>query len=254
MSPLSDADLHGLVDGHLEPTRRIDVLKRLALSSVDRIRVEAWQQQTDLLRNAFIGIENETLPANLDLNPKPRLRCVSVLDAPMPATSLSSPAKQGGAAPAWIKGASFFVIALGVVVFFGATYSGARQGAASVASQEPVIDILLQRAAKAAAIALPGTDRLPTVTIPDLAPAGFKLVGMNAEKEPASLQMLYRNDASERLVISVARTVETPVTKPQRVGDAYIWRTRANAFAMTGSIDSERLRAIAAALQADDIQ
>ena len=95
-SALAEAELHGLVDGRVAPGRRADLLRRLAGSPADRLVVEAWQDQADLLREAFREVPTEALPAALDLAP-PRLRSVDVNRAHKTSAS-KAPARHGGGA------------------------------------------------------------------------------------------------------------------------------------------------------------
>ena len=249
--PVSDADLHGLVDGHLDVSRRADVLRRLAKAPEDRMRVETWQDQTDMLRAAFGGIDREPLPAMLDLTSKPRLRCVSDEDAPMVVT----PAMKPGPARRSVVGVLLVVAALAGCVWYLVPSGASDPSLADFRLRGPVDEALRARTVAALGEAPKPGIGLPTLTIPDLEMAGFSFVGAETQaSQPASLLFRYRNAASEILVISVARGTVAPSQPPVHAGDVYLWRSRDNAFAMAGTIKPERLRAIATALQSDDIQ
>ena len=56
---MTDADLHAYVDGHLDDRERDRVAAWLAEHPEDRIKVEQWQAQADLLRNTFSPYETE---------------------------------------------------------------------------------------------------------------------------------------------------------------------------------------------------
>ncbi|WP_026606213.1 anti-sigma factor family protein [Methylocapsa acidiphila] len=67
--PVTDEDLHGLVDGELEPRRRDFVLRFLASSPADAARVESWRRQNETIRAAFARVETEAPPDSLLLAP-----------------------------------------------------------------------------------------------------------------------------------------------------------------------------------------
>ena len=58
--PVSEAELHGFVDGGLDRGRREAVQAFLAASPADAARVETWREQNDKIRAAFASVE--TLP------------------------------------------------------------------------------------------------------------------------------------------------------------------------------------------------
>ena len=58
--PVSEAELHGFVDGGLDRGRREAVKAFLAESPADAARVETWRRQNETIRAAFASME--TLP------------------------------------------------------------------------------------------------------------------------------------------------------------------------------------------------
>jgi hypothetical protein len=60
--PVSEAELHGFVDGGLERGRRDAVQAFLAVSPADAARVETWRRQNDAIRAAFASINTPPLP------------------------------------------------------------------------------------------------------------------------------------------------------------------------------------------------
>lgn len=59
--PVTEAELHGFVDGDLEPGRREAVRNFLANSPADAARVQAWRRQNETIRAAFAAVENEPI-------------------------------------------------------------------------------------------------------------------------------------------------------------------------------------------------
>ncbi len=266
---LSEAELHGLVDGRLDAVRRTELLQRVAASPFDRERVASWQEQGDLLRAAFRGVEREVLPAELDLR-SPPARVYSLpargasQDAPdsMPPVRASAPGRTAwrrltvyavattvaalcvGSGTAWIVGASppvaeatvqperdtpDAVLALRTLAALGGTSGG--QGTA-------------------------GSAALPTTLIPDLTTSGFAFSGAEPQgSEPASIVFRYRNAAAEQVVVGVARVArdDRRGTPSQPAAGVYAWRSGARTFAVAGTLPRERLRAIAVLLKGDTI-
>ena len=259
-----DADLHGLVDGHIEADRRADALRRLAGSPSDRAKVEAWQSQNDLLRSAFAGIDREPLPAILDLRAKPRLQCIAANDSPLvePVGGAFQAAPRQGRFGVAV--ATILLIALAV----GATWAVLNsadpedtiatpklRGSVDAALASRSADAISRPAPVLAVTPLREGDRLPTSRIPDLRDAGFSFISAEIDaSDPASILFRYQNGMGERVAVSVAYAApqDEDKTAPVRIGNAYSWRKRDHAFSIAGTLRPGRLRAMALALLNDD--
>ena len=227
---LSEADLHGLVDGFLEPGRRAEVLRRAAASPRDRVLVEDWQDQNDAIRLAFAEIEREPLPANLDL------RLIGPLEFATTPASLDSSLNHR-------RGVKLMATGL-VAVSAGAIAAWALLG----------LDV-----GRLAASALPGTWRatdvsmatLPTTTIPDLSPAGYAfVVAQPGPGGSGGLVFRYSRGASERISISATRATGIETRAPGESAasankDGVGWTRNGVAYTISGSVAPERLRALA---------
>lgn len=66
--PVTEAELHALVDGLLPEARRVEVESYLAAHIEDAQRVRAWREQNQALRASFDPVMNETTPPRLRLN------------------------------------------------------------------------------------------------------------------------------------------------------------------------------------------
>ncbi|MCX8254302.1 protein of unknown function [Beijerinckiaceae bacterium RH AL1] len=231
---LAEADLHGLVDGRVEPSRRADVLRRLAGSAADRALVEAWQDQADLIREAFRTVAAEPLPMALDLAP-PRLRSIDTtrVNAERPrgtsaATSAAKTRAGGGAAIA-----AALVIAIGLTMSWMA---GSRD------------DTVVPPAAASDGAAA----TLPTFKVPDLSKTGLRLTEVASDADDASTLVLRFRADGGRVALRVSRNAPDIGAMPlERTDKALTWRTPTAAFSLTGTLAPERLRAVAVALQAD---
>ena len=247
ISSLAEADLHNLVDGRVDPARRADLLRRLAASQTDRALVEAWQDQTEVIRASFDEVGREPLPVALNLAP-PRLRCVDN-DALRPIRSAGT--RRGGIAAA----ATALVIMVGLAVSWLAIGQGDRDGGSADASAAPADAALADRATSAlAGPALAATAApLPTLRLPDLTGAGLRLTDVSTlAGDPTTMVLRYRDEGRVRVAISIARSgVEAGSAAPTALGKALTWRRAGAAFAIAGTLPPERLQAIAASLQDD---
>ncbi len=255
-NPIAEADLHAFVDGRLTVDRRADVLRLLASSRADRALIEAWQDQNDILRGAFAGVEREPLPAALNLSPSPHLRLAEAPIAPDPAL----------VKPRW-GGKVFVALATAAVVVAGVAGAWTLSDASATkdvvdGSARTSIDADL---AARAIVDLADEDgasktvrhgsggRLPTTTIPDLSRAGFGLIRAEMAAMPASLVFHYENAAADRVVVVVAHAANRPSNPAAaRIGDAWSWHRRDKAYAIAGTMPASRLHALAAALQGGD--
>lgn len=246
---LTDAEIHGLVDGRLEGDKRSEILRRLAASAVDRHRVEVWQEQNELIRGAFSAVEKEPLPVALNLA-APHMHAVGMGDAPISAAIEHAPRSRALAGMA----ATLIVLAgLGGLwlMFDTAERDGPAMGPTiGMGLRASIDDTLAERAdaaldrdTTAAVVVAQGT--LPITEIPDLSPAGFVFASAEAS-EPDALLFHYRK-AADRLVVGVSRATRT--SSPSRSGRTMGWRHGANAYAVAGTMAPEKLRVIAALLQ-----
>src|SRR5438105_4055153 len=67
--PVSEAELHGYVDGDMDRGRGEAVQAFLAASPGDAARVETWRRQNEAIRAAFAPVETGPLPWSLPLAP-----------------------------------------------------------------------------------------------------------------------------------------------------------------------------------------
>lgn len=260
-SYLLDSDLHGLVDGLIETDRRSETLRRLAGSPSDRARVEAWQNQNDLLRSAFAGIAREALPPMLDLRARPKLHCIPPGDSVVAPTEIAEDAK-AVAAHRWLAALllTLSVVGLG---FGGWRYLAATMETPAAVDMSPIDAVLAARAEDALTRTGPVPSAnpalmksLPAARIPDLSQAGFSFVGAEAEgRAPATILFRYQNEYGERLVVGagtlgaqVSGVTRTATLSPTTSGTSYVWHQGDRAFAIAGNLRAARLRALAISL------
>ena len=225
--------MHGLVDGRVEPARRADLLRRLAGSPADRAVVEAWQDQADLIREAFREVSTEMLPVALDLAP-PRLRSVDV-DRLHKSSAPKAPVRHGGGA----------AITAALLITIGLTLSwmaGSRDDSAAPIAARRRRDRRRQDG-RAALVQDPG-------------PVGVgPAAGPTWPPRPASPRPWCCVIAMAARAASPSRSrANAPDIGPmplEHAGKSLTWRSQTAAFKLGGTVPAERLRAVAAALQAD---
>ncbi len=259
-SLLSEAELHGLVDGHVDADRRPDILHRVASSPRDRERVASWQEQSDLIRDVFRGVENESLPSALNLRPPPHTL--------VPGNTVSwaariSPSSGDEAAIVIGKRSSkrriiemvvtTMVVAAGLAGAWTASTSSAR--APAMALRGSLDETLARHAIAALSVKLPSSmaadaAAMPTTSIPDLTSFGFSFSAAEMRAgEPASMIFRYRNGAAEQIAVAVTRAPGEKLHALEARYDAFVWRAGPSAYAIAGSLDRDRLRAVAVSLR-----
>ncbi|HEY0440703.1 MAG TPA: anti-sigma factor [Xanthobacteraceae bacterium] len=65
--PVTEDELHALVDGELAEDRRLDVEAWLASHPEDAARVAAWRAQAELIRNRYAAVAEEPVPPRLQV-------------------------------------------------------------------------------------------------------------------------------------------------------------------------------------------
>ncbi|SFK46469.1 anti-sigma factor family protein [Methylocapsa palsarum] len=70
--PVTEEDLHALVDGETDPARRDAVFSFLSGSPAEAAKVDAWRRQNEAIRAWFARIESEPFDLSTTLAPAPR--------------------------------------------------------------------------------------------------------------------------------------------------------------------------------------
>lgn len=248
---LSDAELHGLIDGQIEVHHRADILRRAAASPSDRERIGSWQSQCEMIRAAFQGIDREPLPSVLDLRAHARLHAVTPIRASLPnddAPPIVTAERRR--MRLLMPGLTASVAVVGLLATWFA-------GGFSLSVPEPVSadEMLAQRTAGATGSGAASTIQTPMATsaIPDLASIGFALTGADVQPgDPASMVFRYRNAGSEQIALGVACSDKPPAVTASRaalVGEALVWHAGRRTYALAGNLRPERLKALLPAVR-----
>jgi anti-sigma factor RsiW len=263
-SPVSEAELHGFVDGDIDRGRREAVQAFLAASPADAARVETWRRQNETIRTAFAPVE--TGAWSLPLAPS-----AEGVVATRPAAGGQA---EASGSPAWrarwfarLVGLSF---ASGALLAAGAAYLAGRVNvpeAAPPSSEAPtpagMHDSFVSRAmsalrafeppraaAPSATIEVPGQDTaapiLPSLTFDDL-----KLVGVRAmpgEQGQMSCLVYARPDAAN-IALCLEKAVDPGESVARTAGNfpsaAIYWRQRGANYALVGALPEAELRSLA---------
>ncbi len=248
---LSDAELHGLIDGQIEVHHRADILRRAAASTIDRERIGSWQSQCELIRAAFQSVDREPLPSALDLRAPARLHAVppsrtsAFLDDAPPIVaagrsrnrlilpSLAALIAAAGLVATWLAG--------GFSLAYPDAASPDEVLARRTSGENPAVPI--------DGMAIQTPSAMPTATIPDLTTLGFTLTEAEVQTgEPSSMLFHYRNAGFQQITLGVSRSDQTlppaDASRPVSVGKSLVWHVGTRAYALAGDLQRDQLRAL----------
>lgn len=244
---ITERDLHGHVDGALEPARRAEVERWLALHPEAAEEVEAWRRQNDALAALYGSIVDEPVPPRLDVR---RLAAAS------------------GSVPgvrAWprIAAAAILCLAVGVTGgWIGRGYRADEAGQATLVDEavtahrlyaSEVLHPVEVRADQQAQLVAWLSRRLDrALVVPDLGALGFDFIGgrlLPAQDAPAA-QLMYEDEAGQRvtfLIVAANDGRELSLRYAQSGSlRSFLWTDEAIRCVLVGSVARDRLRDIAA--------
>jgi anti-sigma factor RsiW len=270
--PVSEAELHGYVDGDLDRGRREAVQAFLAASPGDAARVETWQRQNEAIRTAFVPVETGPLPWSFPLAPG--------------AEGVAATRHAGGrqtetsGSHAWrarwfarLIGLSF---ASGALVAASAAYLAGRVNAPEAAppSSEGLTpagmnDTFVRRAMSAlrafepppAAVRLSQTTEVPgqdtaAPILPNLPVEGLKLAGVRAMpgEQGQILCLVYATPDEAKIALCGEKAADPGETVARTAGNfpsaAIYWRQKGANYALVGALPEAGLRSLADAVHA----
>jgi len=245
--PVSEEDLHAAADGQLAPERRDAVDTHLARDPEAAAEVEAWRRQNEALHALFDRVAAEPVPTRLRpahlRAARPRVAglalraaaAIALLVAGGVAGWLAHDRYGDGAAPQ-------LAILAREAVMAHRVYSVEVRHPVEVRAEEAHLINWLSR-------------RLEhRVNAPDLASAGWKLVGgrlLPAQTGPAA-QFMYETADGERLTLYI-RTNRTNDTTQFRVVEeggytAFYWLDGPLGYALIGKAQRDKLIGVASAV------
>jgi anti-sigma factor RsiW len=268
--PVSEAELHGFVDGDLDRGRREAVEAFLAASPADAARVETWRRQNELIRAAFAPVE--TRAWSLPLAPGAE----GVAAAGHAAGGLAEASGSRAWRARWFARLIGLSFASGALLAASAAYLAVRVNAPEAAppsseghAPTEMDDTFVARAMSAlraveppaAAVRLspnreaPGQDTAAPI-LPNLPMEGLKLAGVRAmpgEQGQMSCLVYARPDAAN-IALCVEKAVDQSDTVAHAAGTfpsaAIYWRQRGANYALVGALPEAELRSLADAVHA----
>lgn len=241
--PIGEMDLHAYVDGQLDTARRAEVEAYLAAHPEAAAEVQELRVQMQALHVRFDGVMNEPIPLRLTnaLQPRPWPRGLAAglawlacgLTAGWFGHALIQP-------PAAVQTA-FAKEALAAHVLY---VSERRHPVEVPAAQEAHLVAWLSKRLDA------------PIRAPDLQGQGFALLGgrLLPGGDAPLAQLMYESTSGERLTLTVRRTAkpqaDTGFKVMERNGTSvFYWIDRDYGYALSGSIERQRLLAVAQAVE-----
>src|ERR1700720_4146236 len=262
--PVSEAELHGFVDGDMDRGRREAVQAFLAASPGDAARVETWRRQNETIRAAFAPVETGPLPWSLPLAPG-----AEGVAAARPAAGGEAEASGSHAWRArWFARLIGLSFASGALLAAGAAYLAGRVNAPEAAppsSEAPtpvgMNDTFVTRAMSAlrafeppsAAVRVsptregPGQDTAAPI-LPNLPVEGLKLSGVRAMpgEQGQMLCLIYARPDAGNIALCGEKAGDRGETVPRISGHfpsaAIHWHQKGANYALVGALPEARLR------------
>jgi anti-sigma factor RsiW len=264
--PVSEAELHGFVDGGLDRVRRDAVQALLAASPEDAARVEMWRRQNERIRAAFASMKTPSRPLPWSLFYGPG--AAGTADRGGPASGASSWRER------WSGRLIGLAFAGGVLLTACADYFTNHVGApddvmpasgeaaeASGAFAAQTLSALRAFGPPPAMLSLSskgdgGAPELAAPVLPAL-PAGRQtLAGVRAMpgEQGQMLCMFYARKDAGTLALCAEKTPGPDETAPRVAGDfpsaAISWRQNGADYVLAGALPEPELRALADGVRA----
>jgi anti-sigma factor RsiW len=267
--PVSEAELHGFVDGGMDRGRREAVQAFLAASPEDAARVETWRRQNEAIRSAFAPVETGPLPWSLPLAP----------GAEGVATHAAGGQAEAGGSHSWrarwfarLIGLSF---ASGALLAASAAYLAGRvnapeatppssEGPTPAGTNDTVVARAMsalrtfeppRAAARSPDSEGPGQDTAAPI-LPTLPVEGLKLAGVRAmpgEQGQMSC-LIYARPDEANIALCVEKAGEPGESVARTAGNfpsaAIYWRQKGANYALVGALPEATLRSLADAVHA----
>jgi len=258
-SPLTDTELHALVDGQLSATERAAAEARLAQDPTARDTLARWMQQRDRLRSLH----------------------ADVLAEPIPSSLLAAAQQTVGAQQRWQQWSRLGGMAAGVVLAFGAGWlantAWQTQGAGRLAAQATPASEFVRQARFAYTVYSPEVrhpvevaaaerDHLvqwlskrlgKPLKVPNLAPQGYGLVGgrLLPGESGARAQFMFQNARGTRVTLYLgamdghAAAPASQETAFRFASDggvpSFYWVDQGFGYALSGPLDRATLMQLA---------
>jgi len=289
LPPVSDEELHGFVDGEVEPGRRDAILRFLSASPADAARVESWRRQNETIRAAFARVEAEHVPSFLSFAPpENRSRFPCKLLSGQERFAAGGKAEAGAAANASQRNrqACLLVLAFasGIIATIGATLLADRINAPDTAqmarsdhmpapaesdaifvgrtvsalqSYAPQPSPTTARPTAAIADKATGGQHQTALVLPNLSGAGLRLAGLRVlpSETDRMFCFFYTKPTDVALALCVERAADAGASGFHQVGHfpsgTIDWRQMGARYALAGPLADAELRTLAGQASAE---
>lgn len=249
--PVSEAELHGFVDGGLDRARREIVEAHLAATPTDAARVATWRAQNEWIRGAFA--ELKAPPPAWPAPPEPKLHCEAVATVPHKLGQTESVGEARSRRERWFWPLIALAFAIGALIHSGAIHFISAYGPLAgedrrIFAPQASPDMAQGRAGEAGSKSL---SEAAAPLLPNLTFDSYRLTGVQSlpGNKGQKLCLFYARPDSGSLSLCVEPTAGPSESAPQfssRSPTAAInWRQRGAEYALTGSLAVPELRALA---------
>ncbi|MGI8569110.1 MAG: anti-sigma factor family protein [Methylocella sp.] len=270
--PVSEAELHGFVDGDMDHGRREAVQAYLAASPGDAARVETWRRQNETIRATFAPVETGPLPWSLPLAPG----AWGVAATRHAAGGQAEASGSHSWRERWFARLIGLSFASGALLAASAAYLAGRVNAPEAAPPSSegstpagMNDTFVTRATSALrpferppkAVRLspnsdgPGQDTAAPI-LPNLSVDGLKLAGVRAMpgEQGQMLCLVYARPDEANIAFCAEKAGDPGESVPRVSGNfpsaAITWRQKGTNYALVGALPEAGLRALADAVRA----
>jgi anti-sigma factor RsiW len=265
--PITEADLHALLDDEIGPERRAKVVEHLEQKPLDAALLDTWRAQNEALRGAFARIAREPVPLALSLS-QPLTAKAAAVPINTRRLDLVRAARQRRiaivSAIAFLAGSIAAATGAIVVQHLPSLFRPEPGLSSSVGRRIAIRAAAMYRtfandrtrpveiaAAQKAELGRWLSERTGLSLIPDFSSEGLKLIGgrVTPGEFGAAGFLLYEMVSGERIGILLERAPEDGSSDPLRVTPSdrtmLYGRDKGTYWAIIGSLGDERWRQVA---------
>ncbi|MFC0385545.1 anti-sigma factor family protein [Muricoccus vinaceus] len=247
--PVTEDDLHGLVDLRLDASRQAEVEAYLALHPEVAARVASYRSQRAALSEALAPIAEEPLPPGMQIGHLVAARRRPALAGWRAAAAALLMLGLGGAGGWGLHGLTASAVQAPVQGIAALSQQAADSYAVYAADRERPVEL---RASSRAELVDWASERLGyPVAPPDLSAAGYRLMGGRVVPTPQgpAAMFMFDNDRGTRLVLltrGMAVDRDTSMAHHARGPlDAFTWSSEGNGYSLVGALPPTTLHPLA---------